>query len=190
MKVLIVDTVPKERATYLEYYINICERLKINYDRLIWDRSKNGKIEYKGHEIIYHGKGYDGNVSKIKKIYPLYKYRCILKKIIQNGEYTHLILVNTIAPVIIAGVIRKHFKNRYIMDIRDYTYEKWSFYKKRVDRLINDSTFSVISSRGFYKFLKPNSKIIIAHNVSNIADEFKTATLHKNKCNTIGFVAL
>lgn len=188
MKVLIVDTVPRERATYLSYYLNACEELNIEYDRFIWDRSQDGEIEHAGHEIVYHGRGYDGNVSKLKKLYPLYKYRRALKNAIREGRYTHMILVNTIAPVILVDFIRRNFKDRYIMDIRDYTYEKWSLYKKCVDQLVEDSAFSVISSMGFYRFLNYNSKIIVAHNISNVNDTCKEVTLGKREKNTIGFV--
>lgn len=188
MKVLIIDTAPRDMATYLSPYIKACEDLNVEYDRFIWDRNENGEIEYIGHEIIYHGRAADVGVSQLKKIYPLYRCRLALKHVLREGNYTHLILVNTIAAVILFGFIRRYFKDRYIMDIRDYTYEKYFLYRRRVDQLIMDSSFSVISSRGFYRFLKDNDKIVIAHNISNQEDIVKESTLQKEKINTIGFV--
>lgn len=188
MKVLIIDTAPPERATYLNYYIVACEHAKVDYDRFIWDRKTTAPIEYLAHQIIFHEKAPDIGVSKLRKLYPLYKCVRTLKKIIIAGNYTHLILVNTIAPVVLSGFIRKYFKDRYIIDVRDYTYEKYALYKSRVDALINDSAFSVISSKGFYAFLAQNPKIVIAHNISNVNDVMETPTIKMGRQNTIGFV--
>ena len=43
----------------------------------------------------------------------------------------------------------------------NYTYEKYKFYKKRVDNLVKNSFITTVSSFGFFRFLENNKKIYL-----------------------------
>lgn len=57
----------------------------------------------------------------------MYHYRRALKRTLLSGKFTHLILINTLAAVMLKDFIMDKYKQRYIMDIRDYTYERLHF---------------------------------------------------------------
>jgi glycosyltransferase involved in cell wall biosynthesis len=187
MKVLIVDTVSFERAPYLKYYIEACNEQNVAYDLFLWNRQNNGELTQNQHIFTFHRRC-DFGGGKIKKILPMMAYRKALLKQIRDGNYTHLILINTLASVMISSTVFRKFTGKYIMDIRDYTYEGIGFYRKLVNQLVKNSTFTTLSSRGFLAFIDPNSKIIINHNISNIESIEKSATLGTRKPITIGFV--
>lgn len=187
MKVLIVDTVSYNRAPYLKYYIDACEEKKVDYDLFLWNRNQMGGLRKNGNIYTMNSICPFGG-SKLKKIIPMLRYRNALLKVIKQNQYTHLVLINTLAPVMISNYVLKHYNQKYILDIRDYTYEKIKKYKDIETKLIEHSYFTTISSRGFLHFITPSNKIIVNHNISNLDKIENTVTLNKNEKITIGFV--
>uniref|UniRef100_UPI0025EE129D hypothetical protein n=1 Tax=uncultured Megasphaera sp. TaxID=165188 RepID=UPI0025EE129D len=146
MKVLIIDTVSYERAPYLKYYIEACNEQKIDYDLFLWDRQSNGGLTNNKHIFTFHRRC-DFGGGKIKKILPMLAYRKALLTRISEGSYTHLIFINTLASVMISGKAFSEFAGKYIMDIRDYTYESIGFYRNLVNKLVKISAFTTLSSQ-------------------------------------------
>jgi glycosyltransferase involved in cell wall biosynthesis len=187
MKVLIVDTVSYNRAPYLQYYIDACEEKKVDYDLFLWNRDRTGGLQKDGNIYTMNSICPFGG-SKFKKIIPMLRYRNALLKVIKKNQYTHLVLINTLAPVMISSYVLKYYDQKYILDIRDYTYEKIKKYKAIETQLIDHSYFTTVSSRGFLQFVTPSDKIVINHNISNLDKIEDDVTLDKNKKITIGFV--
>lgn len=187
MKVLIVDTVSYNRAPYLQYYINACKEKKVPFDLFLWNRDSQGGLKQNKNIYTLNCVCPFGG-SKLKKILPMLKYRKALLKTIKKNRYTHLVLINTLAPVMISSYVLKYFKGRYLIDIRDYTYEKIPYYKKIKNQLIQNSRFTTISSKGFLEFIDYNSKIIVNHNISNIEQAIEKITLGAENPVRIGFV--
>lgn len=187
MKVLIVDTVSYDRAPYLQYYINACKEKKVPFDLFLWNRDSNGGLKHENNIFTMNCECPFGG-SKLKKIFPILQYRKALLQTIKQNQYSHLVLINTLAPVMISNYVLNHYKGRYILDIRDYTYEKIPYYKKIENQLIQNSNFTTISSRGFLAFVDDNPKIIVNHNISNIDQTVEKPTLGLEKSVKIGFV--
>lgn len=187
MKVLIVDTVSYNRAPYLKYYIDACENNDIDYDLFLWNRDKEGGIK-KERNIYTMNSICPFGGSKLKKLFPMLRYRNALLRIIEENKYTHLILINTLCAVMIARYVLKRYQGKYILDIRDYTYEKINQYKNIEKKLIENSYFTTISSRGFFEFIDRSDKIIINHNISNQNQGDNIVTFNKSLNITIGFV--
>ncbi len=167
MKIGIITFSDRNNMPYLRYYEDIIRKEKVNYECIFWDRFTNKKTEKINNEYTLHIKCLPG-ANKLGKIIPMLKYKYIVEKIIKKEQYTHLIILTTLPGVLINKVLLKQFKNKYILDIRDYTYEKYEFYKKIVDKLVDNSFFTAISSKGFLRFLNDNKKIVPCHNISNI----------------------
>lgn len=188
MKVGIITFSDRNTTPYLKYYEDTMKIEGVRFECIFWDRYNNFKIEKNENEYTLHIKCLPG-ASKFGKILPMIKYKYIVEKIIKKEQYTHLIILTTLPGVLLNKILLKDFKNKYIFDIRDYTYEKYGFYKKIVDKLIDKSYFTAISSKGFMKFLNENKKIIPCHNISN--SEYKVDIcddLKNKKSIIIGFV--
>lgn len=71
-------------------------------------------------------------MNKLRKIFPMYKFKMELERIIEKEQYTHLVVLTTVPGVLIWKKLLAGFKNKYILDIRDYSYEKYSWYRKIV----------------------------------------------------------
>lgn len=188
MKICIIAFAERNYIPYIEHYENLLKKYKVAYDCVFWDRYNDLPTEKKDNEYTIHIKCMPG-ANKLSKIIPMYKYKKIVENIIKKQNYTHLVVLTTLPGVLISNLLLNKYRNKYILDIRDYTYEKYSFYKNIVDRLVEESYFTAISSKGFLKFLKNSRKIMPCH---NIGEGFKEESVNKDLKNknkvTIGFV--
>lgn len=191
MRVLIIAFHPRTMTPYSKLYEDTLKENNVEYDIVFWDRFSNGELEHVGNEYIIHKICTLGG-SKWKKIMPMFFFRRYVKKILNNTSYDKLIILNTLPAVLLSDILMRKYKEKYIFDIRDYTYERYHFYKKRVDLLIENSFMTSISSRGFMRFLNKNNKIFLNHNISNIKsrDAFQIENLKQKNNINIGFLGV
>lgn len=188
MKIGIVGFIDKNNIPYMEYYEEVFKNSNIEYECIFWDRFNNCTTEKIGNEYIVHITCEPG-INKIRKLIPMYKFKKEIEKIIDKEQYTHLVILTTIPSVLIHKKLIEKFKEKYILDIRDYSYEKYRWYRKILRKLIENSFFTAISSKGFLKFLGKSDKIIVCHNIGNKFPVFdKVDDLSKKEIITIGFV--
>ena len=184
MKVLIFDSTVLEQAPYIKYYERELVAKNIAYNICTWDKYSDAKITTDGCVITIHQKWHLGK----RKYFDFISVSRKLKEIIDNGHYTHLILVNTIWAMLLRHTLLSHFRNRYILDVRDYKCETITGYQFFLKDIINNSFFTTISSDGFREFLPKSAKIITNHNITNIKSAFKLPSLCANKKHvSIGF---
>lgn len=182
--------------TYDEYinipfimkYEDILKQKDIPYDVIFWDRRNNnlGQSYLQKNHYIFKS---ITKKSKISKIVPFLKWRNFVFKILKKNKYDKLIIITTIPGLLIQGYLINKYREKYLLDIRDFTYENFRFYKEMVMNLIKHSEITMISSEGFKNWLKISDKICLTHNISNIEKESKIENIDINKNNiVIGFV--
>lgn len=190
MKILLVDIMPLERATYLHSYLEVLKKSGVEYDVFSWDRKVCGEIRQKDNWYIFQQKCPSGlgKINKLKKLWPMYLFRRALINQLKKNKYDRIITINTMTGMLISDFLFKYYKGKYIFDCRDYTYERIKAFKKRVNVMARNSAMTIISSRGFLEFIDNRENILINHNISNIQDIKNVPSLNANKINTIGFV--
>lgn len=149
---------------YIRKYIETLETEKVDYDIILWNRVSGEDNSQFFNAKIHEYKGHLHSASRISKIMHFIAYRSFVKKIIKQEKYDRLIVMPTMTAVLLAGLLEKKYKNNYIFDYRDVTYEKYSFYKKNVKKLVRNSYFTAISSEGFKNVIGSEGDIFIAHN--------------------------
>ncbi|WP_405383555.1 hypothetical protein [Phascolarctobacterium sp.] len=173
---------------FVENYIQALERHDIDYECIFWDRYTNAETEKKGNIYTLHAVCKPGG-SKLSKVLPMFKYKWIVERIIKKEKYTHLIILTTQPGFLLHGLLCKNYSGKYIFDYRDYTYERFEYYKNIVNDLIDQSYFTAVSSKGFLRFLEPHQKMYFCHNVTNLESIVSNKIDIKGKDNiTIGFV--
>lgn len=177
MKVFIFDSTTIDKAPYIQNYTNIFDEMGVEYDVCTWDKySGNGTVSKKSGLITIHKQWHLGK----RKLFDFVCVSRILKKLIQEEGYTHLIVVNSIWAILLYDVLRL-LKGKYILDIRDYKCENIFGVKAILRNIIDNSFFTTISSGGFRVFLPISDKIIENHNISNCDYKESEVTLHRNK---------
>ncbi len=99
------------------------------------------------------------------KMFGYFKYMLFLNKLLKKNNYDKLILLHGPLNVMLCNILR-NFEGKYILDIRDYTYEKYLLYRIIQNRNIIKSYETVISSKGYEKFL-PKKNYTLMHNIFN-----------------------
>lgn len=159
----IVFLLDLEYAPYLIKYTSQLERLGINYEIITWSRLNNkNNLDKKIIQYTKEGKLQD---RKFKKLLGLIGYRKFLIDTLKNKKYDKLIILTTLTGIIISDYLIKNYKDRFIFDIRDYTFEKIKLYKKIEKNIVEASAFTAISSTAFKEFLPISNKYIITHNI-------------------------
>lgn len=183
MKVFIFDSTPLEKAPYIENYTSVCKLHGIEYKICCWDKFNDGAVTVKDNVITIHKKCANG----IKKLFDFYFVSMKIKEILEQDRYTHLVIINSVWALLLYDVLEK-FKNKYILDIRDYKFEDKYFIPYIMKHIVNNSFFTTISSMGFSLFLPNSNKIIVNHNISNWNYEEIEPTVSKYKKNKIIFL--
>jgi hypothetical protein len=120
----------------------------------------------------------------LRKFSDFLKFRRWLINKVEKGAFDKIIVLSTLTGIILGRHIYRR-KQNYIFDIRDYSYEKIIPFYLIEKKLIYNSAFTAISSKGFQSFL-PKYDYVIAHNFNR--NEIKTNYRFKKEKGPINFV--
>lgn len=82
----------------------------------------------------------------------------------KEKKFDKLILLSTLSAIILYPLLMSTFKNKYIFDYRDLSYEHVPFFKHFLESIVKNSSFTCISSIGFERHLPVNIDYVLAHN--------------------------
>lgn len=157
---------------YAKLYIDAIIASGAECDLIYWDRdavngAKDGFDECR--KICYQRK-MTPESSAIEKLLGYVESRNFIVKELKENDYDGIFFLQTHAAVACKGILKKKYSGKYIVDVRDFTLENYSIYKKMEDKVITDSFATVISSPAYSKFL-PKCDYVIAHNFSPFSSE-------------------
>ena len=151
---------------YLAKYEKLLQKNGVEYEVVFWNRTPEAGTP----EITREGNTVTINLpcrgSRSKRIMRFLKWRSVAKKVIRKQKYSALIMLSTVPTVLLGGLLRRKYRERYLFDIRDYTFESRKPLRKLVMGLINRSTLTAISSKGYMRWLDPSPKIMVNHNIT------------------------
>ncbi len=157
---------------YAKLYIDAILSSGAECDLLFWDRDAvNGEKDGfdRCRKICYQRK-MTPESSAIDKLLGYIECRSFIVKQLKKNNYNGIIFLQTHAAVACKGILKKKYKGKYIVDVRDFTLENHGIYKKMEEGVIADSFATVISSPAYSKFL-PKRDFVIAHNYSPFPKE-------------------
>ena len=184
---IIISMFSKTETPYANYYMDSLKKHGKSFDIVYFDRYLNQKKEL-SNELVFSKYCPTGG-NKLKKIVTMIKYFLYINKVASHKKYKRIIVLTTVPGIMLYRKLTKNFCGKYILDIRDYTYEKISIYRLMEKKLIQSSYMTVLSSRGFKKFLPKSDKYVISHNISNQYRKYlQESTDEKKEKKKIGFV--
>lgn len=165
MKVGIVLSGNIESQPYISYYTDVFDKLDIDYEYICWDRDKENPSVHNNHNVIsINIKGSTKN-NNFRKLYDYWLFSKEVKKHLANNQYDFLLIHTIVNAVFLKNYLIKYYNNKYIFDIRDYS-PIYPFVKNSIERIIDQSVFTAISSGGFLEWLPDRNKVVMSHNVS------------------------
>lgn len=145
---------------YIKRYTERLDAYKCEYEVLFWNRA--GLELELPKNYYYYDSPSDESLGKFKKLFDFWGFKRWVEHHILSQKCDGLILLSTLTAILLSNKLKK-YKGKYIFDIRDYSYENIGFFKKIECKVINNSYFTAISSKGFKTFL-PKHDYVIAHN--------------------------
>lgn len=176
---------------YINIYLKKVRDVGAECDIVFWDRDGNFEKKEEGNiRYIPFSSPAKQNELKIKRYLKYIPAIRFIRRRLKNSRYDKIIFLQTHAAVACKSIILKQYLKRYIVDIRDFTLENFSFFRKIEKTVILNSFCTVISSRGYEKFL-PKYNYVIAHNYTpankEVVDEIRSKKQHA-ECINISFI--
>lgn len=169
MKIAILGFTKIKYMPYMHFYLNQIDVSQNDVHLIYWKRDESPDSDIPegvcGHSYDYL---MSDAIPLSKKIPGIIKYGRFAKKTIKELAPDFLIVLHSTTAISIYGLLKGKYKNRYIFDYRDVTYEHISVYKKMVGNIVNNSVLSFTSSGGFRKFLPDTDKLLTSHNITNV----------------------
>ncbi len=166
MKILIVGFAKIKYMPYLNLYLENLDRVKNDIHLVYWNRDMKEENTKKLQGITVHEftSLQDDDAPKLSKMGNFKKFRDYALSVLKEG-FDFIIILHSLPGVLLSKELVRDFKNRYIFDYRDFTYENFLPYKSVIHTLVNNSYKTFVSSDAFRAFLPDNKKILTSHNV-------------------------
>lgn len=168
MKALFILSDNVYLTPYLNFYTSILKNANVNYDVVFWDKNLNeNKTESNFYRFTYSSK------TKLSKVFGYIKFRKFILNLLSSDEYDFVIPLHSVIYILIYRTLINKYSKRFIFDVRDYSFEKYSFFRNIQKKVVNNSAINIISSDGFKNFL-PDAEYFVTHNFSlSDYDDFK-----------------
>lgn len=160
---------------YSKTYINEILASGAQCDLLFWDRDAvNGQNDnYDGCRKICYERKITPESSFKEKLFGYIEARSCFCKQLKKEKYDGVIFLQTHSAVACENVLKKHYKGRYIVDIRDFTLENYWIYRIFEKKVVDNSFATAISSPAYRKFL-PEHDYVMAHNYTPFEEDILT----------------
>lgn len=153
MKIALICPSDMLYMPYVENYTNILNEINIEYDIINWDRFK---IE-KESEFTYR----DSKIGHQRSFLDYFKYSRFVLNILKKNNYDKVVIFGIQLVFFLKRHLIKEYRDRYIIDIRDYNRIIKYF---NIEKTIEHSNFTVLSSPGYKEWLPESNNYVINHN--------------------------
>lgn len=168
-------------SPYVYFYTDLLDENKIEYEIIYPQRGDIAdNVKVTTHVIEWDAKKRD--------IQNYLHFRNRVIQLLTKEKYDKIVVLTTINAVLFGTWLKKHYKDRYIIDIRDFTHEDNKLYFMIEQSAIKHSLLNVISSAKFKSFL-PENEYTECFNV-NTQLENNSSVFHKKRSGQliIGYV--
>ncbi len=166
MKILIIGFAKIKYMPYLNLYLDSLNREKNDIHLVFWNRDLKSEDTSKLEGITLHEffRYQEDDVNKLSKIASFIEFKKFAESVLEE-KFDFIITLHSLCSVILSEILVKEYKNRYIFDYRDYTYENVPTFKKKIDLLIKNSYKTFVSSDAFREYLpKDEEKVLTSCN--------------------------
>ena len=163
MKACIVVFSSIASTPFMYKYISVFKKNNIKFDIIHWDRYDYNENVEECDSLYQYKKNVPDSSHFILKVVPMISFANFAKKILKKNKYDLVVVLTSLIGVLLENFLTKFYPSKYILDIRDHSYEHIKWYYNKMKRLVENSALNIISSEGFKNFL-PDSKYSIMHN--------------------------
>ena len=166
MKILIIGFAKIKYMPYLNLYLENIDRDGNDVHLIYWNRDLKEENLEKLQGITLHEFNclQQDDAAKLSKIESFKKFRDYAVSVLKEG-FDFAVVLHSLPGVLLSKELIGTYKNRYIFDYRDFTYENFLPYKSVIQSLVKNSYRTFVSSDAFRAFLPDSKKVLTSHSV-------------------------
>lgn len=168
MKILIIGFGKIKFMPYMNFYLDNIDTKENDVHLLYWNRDlKEEDTSFLKNVTLHEFCCYqEDDVSKLSKVTSFLKYRKFALKVLKEN-FDFIYILHSLPGVLIADKVKQSYKNKYIFDYRDSTFEAIPPFKAIVAQLTKNSLATFVSSDAFRVFLPESEshKTFTSHNL-------------------------
>ena len=178
-KICIVSVMAPKNMIMLYMYTTRLQKNNIPYDIVYLDRYQ--KEEETGAKHVYRVEYERKNKLSIIKGY--LRFKKTAQKVLRDCKYKFVIVWNETTASILSGFLKRKYKGRYCVNVRDLFVGKRKLLNAFLKRSILNSSFTTVSSRRYLEELpKGFSNYYFVHSINDrIIEETKQIKRSENK---------
>lgn len=177
-KICIIGTSNIKHISLISLYTTFFKDNNIPYDIIYMDRYGIEEKTGAQNQFCYHALHIS---TKLDKIREFIRFRQYAKKIIKQKKYELIITWQTTSAYLFSDLLLYEYKNRFIINVRDYVIENNKFIQLLLRKLIKKASMVTISSEGFKEFL-PSGEYTLVNSINNdILKDYKFIEKKKQK---------
>ena len=138
---------------YIGNYEFVLKNKKVDYEIINWDRF--------GIENMNKNVYKDSKIGHRRGLLDYYRYSKFIKSKLKTTKYDKLIIFGIQLAFFLQDILAENFRGKYIIDIRDYNRIIKYF---NIEKTIEHSNFTVLSSPGYKEWLPERNNYVINHN--------------------------
>lgn len=158
---------------YLDRYTSALQAKGIPYDCIWWERWDTPPGTPLPPQVLAAEQRFVFSRASEMARNPIFKmgdfarFGRFARKIIRERRYEKLIILTTMSAMILYDLLTGPYRGKYILDIRDYSYEKLSPFLALEAKVIDAASFTCVSSEGFLDFLPKDRPYVITDNFTD-----------------------
>ena len=160
-----------------------------------WDRDCDGgdKDAYPGTIQIAYYRKITGKSSWKEKILGYIGATRLFRRVLKTQAYDFVVVLEATAGVACFDLLTKKYRQKYLLDIRDYSLENNKIFYYVESLVVRYSKMNVISSPAYRRFLPNSGSYVVSHNYfpsnceEKCSDSFRDVETNNNVIN-ISFV--
>lgn len=164
-KVAILSAVNVKHMSLISLYTDILKKYDVRVDFIYMD--KYGEDEpfdcdnkYRYVNVI------ERNWNPVKKVMGYLSFIPYAQKILNENKYDFVIVWNDVAIFMFADYLRRKYKGKYCVNIRDNVLYDKKFFQRRYEKCFLNSAFNTISSKGYLDFLPKKPEYMQIHSLN------------------------
>lgn len=164
MKIAVVANNNLIYLPYLDKYLRLLQQFSVDYEVITWDRMLiECPEDVESYTFFkYHAPITNTKVQKVRDYFQYYKF---VKNVLNKKNYDRLIILTTQTGVMLNRLLAIKYKNKYLFDVRDHTYENLPIYRQIFENLVRNSALTVISSPAYRRWLPEAHEYVLTHNI-------------------------
>lgn len=167
MKIALIGMSKLRYMPYVHFYLDKLDPDKHQLHLICWNRDgeEDVSLDSRVTRHTFYARQLD-EVPLSSKLPNFWRYRNFLLKTLRQIQPDFLIIHYSTAGILLLDRLATVYRQRYILDYRDVTYERIPLYKKLVAQVVKHARLTFTSSDGFRPFLPPKETIYTSHNVN------------------------